>query len=358
MVSVIERYLLDERRAALARALNTGLEDAEPHSWAFVWCILAGADGSADVSLPLRDIEPGEVAYGGYPHLAGLGFLLAMNRAEAPSPSRRQHLVDGLQRLRQREGRSLREFSTDDIAILGVAVGLSLAARELDLEEATNWLLAIADREGFSQTWTSRLRQLAADLLDGRKRLLAPLLKQDVESMALEIVLRCTWPEMFRGSEMWSREQHRTLLKQLLTAEIPFDDVEKAAVWLRALDLLVDELCEALLPDHASALVRQLHVVRQKLDEKAERQTSVIVWGVLGALVLALILIGSALYRLNVTWNVLEPWTFVLGLIVSLVTLVYFASTKEELQLSKLRERLLTARRHRLYRDLGLDPDL
>lgn len=355
---MIERYLLDERRDALVGVLNTGLEDTEPHSWAFVRCILAGADGSTNISIPVRDIEPGEVAYGGYPHLAGLGFSLAMNEEEIPFPSRQQHLVDGLQRLRQREGRSLREFSADDIAILGVAVGLSLAARDLDLDEAKGWLLAIAEREGFGRTWTSRLRQLAADLLDGRRRLLAPLLTEDVESMALEIVLRCIWPQMFRGSEVWSREQHRTLLKQLLTTEIPFDDVEKAAVWLRALELLVDELCEALLPDHASAAVHKLRIVKQQLDKKAEKHTSMIIWSTLGLLVLALILTGVALYRLNVTWNVVEPWTFAAGLIISLGTLVYFASTREEFQLSRLRERLLAARRQHLYRDLGLEHEL
>jgi hypothetical protein len=192
---------------------------------------------------------PEVLAYEGYPRLVYLGF--GIGATDSPAADAVQAFTAGLQHLRQRSEAGLATFIADDIAILGVADGIArLSGQPIpDLDNAREWVKGIADRPPAPAQWSTRMRALAGDLLDGRGRLKVSPDKSSVDALALELAIRDTWPHAFIGVAILDDEQRGKLLQALLTEAAPqVGDSERAVVWLKALDLIIATAAKSLLP--------------------------------------------------------------------------------------------------------------
>lgn len=193
--------------------------------------------GGIDLSTPL------EPTYGRYPDVAFLGFSLAN---DPQNSTLRQEFLEGCERLRKRDKSSMRPFFLDDVAILGVADGLATLPDEV---EVGRWLFDGIEQFNGQALWSVRMRQLASDLLDGRGRLKASLNTSHTDELALELLLSGVWKPFFLSTQRLSHEQQHELLKHLLSDSLPSeDDIERATVWLIALDRLVSFATELLIP--------------------------------------------------------------------------------------------------------------
>lgn len=277
----MEQELLSARRSQLVKIIRDSFQNCEPHSQAFALRIL-GAEYESEIMWQLDvDSMLSGVAYGGYPEIASLGFALGADHAlnfDYESP-----FWAGVNRLRQRVEKGLVALSADDVAILGIADGLSRTTLERygnEVTAAKTWLVQIIDRTAKRELWLSRMRDLAGDLLDSKGRLRVSPNSQDTDTNALEIVLRSVWPNQFSQTSIPSRKSQREILKALLVAHAPQDgDLEQVVVWLRAIDLLVDHACEALLPslsDVSRILRSTQHAFKRWVwEDKPSRRNSV-----------------------------------------------------------------------------------
>lgn len=260
---------LEERRARLIAAIRASLggsADGTAHIAAFAARVL-GLSALDALTPGFRfeaPNEPDAVRYNGYPRVAYLGFGLA---AEALTvATAREPFLVGLRALRQRPEGRLSGLQVDDIALLGVADGLTLLADIPDtaVDESRAWLLSIIDRPQHSGQWSAQARGLAGDLLDGRGRLRqAPA--PGADSLALEYALRATHPQAFHAAPTPTDEERRRVLRALLTEPAPgAGELDRAAVWLAALENLVDAACADLIPT-VSDTVRLLQNVQHAL---------------------------------------------------------------------------------------------
>lgn len=248
-------YILTERRNELKGIIKDSFEDALLQSKAFALRVLGSALAkevlcieSFDFSLALESIE-----YSGFPAMAYLGLGIGFH-ADVNLP---QQVIDaffsGLTRLQSREGDRLKDFASDDIAVLGVAEGISklITAQYDNTNIASNqeWLLNVLKQYPSNSLWSGRVRALAGDLLDGRGRLRAKVEGNVMDKLALEICLRDVWAYTFRESAYPDQQERNVLLKQLLVEPAPqVGNLERAIIWLKALDLLVDKTVQALTP--------------------------------------------------------------------------------------------------------------
>jgi hypothetical protein len=100
--------------------------------------------------------------------------------------------------------------------------------------------------------WSNRARQLAADLLDSAGRLRADP-QGSVDAMATDLVLRQCWPGAFATVTPIAAERRQDLMAALLSSANPASgELERAAIWLAALDLLVRRMSAELVPDFSS----------------------------------------------------------------------------------------------------------
>jgi hypothetical protein len=184
-----------------------------------------------------------ESAYGGYPDVAFLGYSLA---SEPSNVKLVNSFLEGCDRLHKRDVNSTRAFFLDDLAVLGVADGLATLPQETQMR---SWLLAGIERNSGQSLWSSRMRYLASDLLDQRGRLKVGLSSTQIDELALELLLSGTWTVAFSETQRLSTDQLNFLLKQLLSDSLPSgDDIERAGVWLVALDQIVTMAAQSLLP--------------------------------------------------------------------------------------------------------------
>lgn len=263
------KEMLSERRQALTQIVQSCLSNATAHSIGFVGRILSDVLPESQLvtasgSIPL---SPESIQYAGYPSVAFLGFKLGLK--ENPIEEEIQAFITGLARLKCRSEASLNRFASDDVAILGVADGLIHLRhfRKIDVSETIDWFLNLIDYSAQSELWSFRMRALAGDLLDRRGRLrLEPDLSQ-VDGAALETVLRAVWQHAFTEDLGISREVKSQVLKRLLVEPVPQSgDLERAAVWLKALDIIIEHSCETLLPtisDTARILERVQHSLKR-----------------------------------------------------------------------------------------------
>src|SRR5690606_16205704 len=107
-----------------------------------------------------------------------------------------------------------------------------------------------------------------------------------------------------------------------------------------ALHFLVDDLCDALLPDHTSKALHRLQAIQNNLDEITEQQTRTIMLLGLSGAVLLLILVIVGLLWLNITWDLVEPSTIVLSILGTLVAILYYIFARERLSLENIEERI------------------
>lgn len=240
---------LQERKTKLTSIVRSSIGNTR-QSDGFALRIL----GSASSINVLRDsqfnldLTSQEVAYGGYPEVACLGFRLSSE--ELPSKLMIECFLTGIKRLQDRPESALDSFMIDDVALLGVADGLARLSRlNVDIHEADKWLLNIVDRSLSEKQWSYRMRLLCGDLLDGRGRLRTLPKLNSPDELALDIVLRSTWPQMFIDARLISPDDQSALLKTLIIGEAPrVSDLERAAVWFQALDIIVDFSCKSLFP--------------------------------------------------------------------------------------------------------------
>lgn len=264
---MIAQDLLLSQRSNLEAAIRNSLGGSK-HADAFAVFILGLEEiGRIAPSYAAEVPTDGDSAtYGGYPQVAALGFLLATrnDRLNDAIPA----FFAGLRKIKQRPTTAgTAAFAGDDVALLGVALGLAATrqARPGTEGDESDWLIQLIDGAPRANQWTNRMRALAGDLLDGRGRLRVLPPANDSNCLALDLVLRATRPCAYRTVAALSVTEQKPLIKALLTTPPPArGDLDQPVVWLRALDILVDGACRSLLPT-VSETVQALRSVQHAL---------------------------------------------------------------------------------------------
>lgn len=268
MVPVTAATILEDRLSALTATVTDSWALASDTSIGFALAVLAGFAGLAPVPEMLR----GDLAYGGIPAVARTGF-----QASSPGSFDPLLFLQAVDRIRGRPKNGRDQLGADDIALLGIANGLS-KCEGVDgaHDERKRWLLAIIAGTGHAPAWTQRARQLAGDLLDGAGRLRADP-ATEANARALDLVLRNSWPQAYSQTSFIGPDERREILAALLSSELPPDgELERSAVWLVAFRLLVQKMATDLVPDY-NTLVEALKATQSALrrwvwDEKPNRQ--------------------------------------------------------------------------------------
>lgn len=260
---MILQELLHQRREELRAAIRDPHGSPMYHSDAFIARVL-GVQGFATLRPDSTTIDPhlhlSSGQYQGYPWVAAVGFTLGSTQA-IHDPLAKAFL-EGLNRLQQRTGQAQEILASDDIALLGIADGFARISGQTDerLATARTWLLHLLYGFRQSQTWSSRMRDVAGDLLDGRGRLHVQLDTQNVRTFAPEVVLRAMWPHPFHRVPPLDQLDRERLAKLLLTQrDIPHEP-EEAAIWLRCLDILVDEASTSLVTSYSDTVRILMHI--------------------------------------------------------------------------------------------------
>jgi len=191
---------------------------------------------------------PGDLDYGGIPALARAGY-----RATSGAGFDADAFLRAADRLRGRSRGGRDQLGPDDLALLGIAAGIAAAGDADGLgAERRKWLLDIASENVEPNAWSNRARQLAADLLDGAGRLRADP-QPSTDALATDLVLRQRWPDAFATVPPIAAERRQVLMAALLSSPSPAQgELERAAIWLAALDLLVRRMSSELVPDYNS----------------------------------------------------------------------------------------------------------
>lgn len=273
--------LLHQRREELRRSIGEALASSLQHSNAFIVRVLGEQTVRAlhtDVKLIDPNASTYDARYQGYPWLAAAGYTLGAcaSRPDALVAEFRA----GLARLQQRVGYSQDMLAGDDIGLLGIADGIYQLSGHVDTEiqAAHAWLLKLLHAPRRSGTWSSRLRELAADLLDNRGHLQVRIDTSDIQPFAPELVLRAIWPQAFQRVPPFGQREREMLARLLLTQHNIPNEAEEAAVWLRCLDILVDEASANLVSsvsDTTRVLINIQHGLKRWVwREKSRRQNT------------------------------------------------------------------------------------
>ncbi|PRH86006.1 hypothetical protein C5L14_17250 [Labrys okinawensis] len=268
MVPITAATILEDRISALTATVTDSWALASDTSIGFALAVLAGIAGLVPVPEMLR----GDLAYGGIPAVARAGFQASSSGSFDPLL-----FLQAVDRIRGRPKNGRDQLVDDDIALLGIANGLS-KCEGVDgaHDERKHWLLTIIAETGHAATWTQRARQLAGDLLDGAGRLRADPAR-NVNARTLDLVLRNEWPQAYGRTSLIGPDERREILAALLSSELPPDgELERSAVWLVAFRLLVQKMATDLVPDY-DTLVEALKATQSALrrwvwDEKPNRQ--------------------------------------------------------------------------------------
>ena len=264
MVSLTPATILEARIAALSKSLDSSWAFASDTSIGFAQTILSLT------AAPLPSLEPpgDQLTYGGIPALARAGFQSLHFDAGK--------FLQAVDRIRGRPKSGREQLGNDDIALLGIANGL---ARCDGSDQATvarkRWLLDIVAETAHAVAWSHRARQLAGDLLDGAGRLRADP-TEDPNARAMDLVLRNHWPEPYSRTALVGPEERREIITALLSSELPPDgELERTAIWLASLHLLVQRMATDLVPDY-NTLVEALKATQSALrrwvwDERPNR---------------------------------------------------------------------------------------
>lgn len=272
--------LLDSRKTALSRIIRDAVEESPPTSVGFAVCVLAESQESSVIAgSRIAQLDGGKIEYGGYPDLALWGFRFW--RQDSPNARDMESFKAGLARLHSRGETGVDTFAGDDVALLGVAIGLWRLLKLGDQEARAHidWLIPLIDKTPRIISWSFRMRALAGDLLDSRGRLRVSPNLNGTDETALEVVLRDVWQEVFINSTTLDLQTQSALLNRLLSDYQPHQgDLERAVVWLKALDILVDYASRALFPsisDTIYILENVQHALKRwKWEDKAQRKST------------------------------------------------------------------------------------
>lgn len=268
---MIGQQLLYERKEQLFEALKNGMGDSRPHTCAFVLRVLSPAHlqylqtKGLNYSIPIDRSQ-----YGGYPEVASLGYVFANNSSDTQLAAK---FLDGIKRLQARDTQVNKHFFLDDVAILGVADGLSLLS---DATAEREWLLDGIEKTTTPSQWSSRMRSLATDMLDNRGRLRVGVSDNSVDVASLEIVLRHLWQRPFTSVAALPEQLLSSTLTQLLSDAPPqSEELDRVVVWLEALDYIIDVSTRNLIPtisDTARILESVEHSFKRWKWEEKPRQ--------------------------------------------------------------------------------------
>lgn len=294
---MIGQALLAERKDHLLQVISNGWKNCRPHTMAFILRVLPSGERTRLQQAGIVELATArEPTYGRYPDVAFLGFSLA---SDPDNAGLAKSFLEGCERLQKRDSTAMRPFFLDDVAVLGVADGLTVLPDE---RVARSWLLEGIEQSNTRSSWSNRMRLLASDLLDGRGRLKVALDSDQTDEQALEVLLSSIWTAAFLSTHRISPEQQHKLLKELLSISLPSeDDIERATVWLIALDRLVTLAAESLIPtvSDTSRLLRSVeHSFKRWKWEDKPRQ---------GAVYAAQWLIDNEYDVQSLLWAVLYP---------------------------------------------------
>lgn len=353
----MEEDILLAKRKYLLSVINDLFNDSALHSRVFVWRILGSAYTAEISHLDItNEISDEEIHYGGNPEIASLGYIISSKAAISSEES--SAFMRGINRLMQRSQRALETLQGDDVAILGLADGLSKLSQIEDSQSFVNvkeWLIKIIDSSTeMNSLWSHRLRQLAGDLLDSRGRLRASPAQDNINTRSLEVSLRYVWPEQFELNPPLSWEEYRQLLEDLLLNSEDKIDIEKVAIWLRTIDILVKEATVHLFPKNETETlaISQLTTIKNELDRKAEKKWRIFKWLYFLTLLVAF---GAMALAYIFAWDVMEPWTEIFNLLVVLFHVLYFVITQQTPSLQAISERMIAKNRKVAYQKVGLD---
>lgn len=292
MVPLNAAEILEAKLTALQAIVSSSLPLASETSIGFAQTVLLDR-GSLFAAAP----GSGDLDYGGIPALAHTGYLAARGLGFDGAS-----FIRAVDRLRGRARAGRDQLGPDDLALLGIATGIAATA-DIDSHSGARrkWLLDIANENAAPNAWSNRARQLAADLLDGTGRLRSDP-QGSADAMAIDLVLRQCWPVAFSTVPPITAGQRQKLIAALLTSANPaHGELERAAIWLAALDLLVKRMSVELVPDYSS-LVAMLEATQSAFrrwvwDAKPNRKD----------IAPARWLIDSEAHVQAFLWAVLEP---------------------------------------------------
>lgn len=249
MVSIDPSSLLTSRLYALDKVIAASRPDAGSASRGFAERLQSYlTPDPAKVAEHYLSSSLSEAAYGGVPDLALAGYRAGSSTTI--NSEEIEHYLQLVSRLRGRPQAGQAQLVSDDIAILGIADGLSrIRLTGLIPQLETTWLTEIADGSYSGSTWTRRLRMLAADLLDGRGRMRIDAPSTDVDAFALDLCLRKVWPTVFSNIGYPSRDAQQALIAKLLIEPLPMEgELERAIVWRMAATILAFDSAIELVP--------------------------------------------------------------------------------------------------------------
>lgn len=251
--------VLGSRLAALREIVQSSFDDAPAQVQGFITRVLHSQHGGSGAP-PLYQAKTIEacldaVRFDGYPALARAGYCLARTDIRPLDRPLADRFVASIEQQRGRPAGRQTEIARDALALLGIADGLR-AISDADpnvegLAAGKTWVTNLLDQHGASDARLSRARALASDLLDDQGRFGRHLAQSDdAEVAALDLSLWRGWPDILRNVDHPDAARRRELFKALLTARLPgAGELVQAATWLCALDVLVDDIAAAAVPD-------------------------------------------------------------------------------------------------------------
>lgn len=268
--------LLNVRRETLLHGVRNSYQEAADQSVGFCLRILdeLGPEVLPSASAAEQNVTSTTVQYAGYPAVAYLGFQL--DKRGVAEEGTLQSFIAGLTRMRSRTATQLETVAADDVAVLGIACGIAkIGAYDPAADDgAAAWFSDLVARAPDSNLWTSRLRSLAVELLDPKGLLKVSPDLQNPDEAALELALSSVWPAAFQSAAWLAPESQATLLRYLLTEPAPQPgELERSAVWLKALDVIVNRTCQALVPT-VSETVRLLSRIQHSLKRWVWKEKS------------------------------------------------------------------------------------
>lgn len=252
MVPVTPAEMLSYRMRELRKVVLASLDEASLASRGLALRLVLPNDLNMDGREHAHLDLPGAIsslAYGGIPAVAQMGFALGAATTAVPDDAVQAFLLAS-SRIQGRASAGRHHLANDDVAILGIADGLArVRAEGADTAQLIRWLVDLADGQPSGGLWSSRMRALAADLLDYRGRLKIDPGVQDGDALALELCLRRTWPSAFQSIGPPSRVRQQALMADLLLRDLPMlGELDRAAVWIGALRALAGEAAAVLVP--------------------------------------------------------------------------------------------------------------
>lgn len=100
-------------------------------------------------------------------------------------------------------------------------------------------------------------------------------------------------------------------------------------------------------------VLEHLHDIKVGLDTMAKKKTQLTLWTVIAVYIAAVIIL--VLLTIKFTWNVMEPWTYFIGISFTIIGYIYLAATKKELSPLAIFNKIICTNRERIYLSAQFD---